>query len=348
VDGSSRFALKTKEGSVSVLSRVRTRLLLCVFAIAALGALMFAPAAGAVKIGGTYLALGDSLAYGFHEALFEEERTNPKMEGECFLSFGCIKPATFNDGYVDHFGAALKFFHPTLKVINDGCPGETTESMIDGPAEFAGIVCAGRSLERPFPLVWLHHRYTPNVSQLSAALAILRANPNVSPITLDIGGNDLTDFLGEECGFPKETSRCTEAIVPKVVAKIAQIAANASFILNELHNAAPKAQIVLLGLYNPYPAVLKPEGTGDKLVAAFNAAQASVAAKVPGASFANPEPLFNPSLLTGKPEASDLRTICAFTAICPHGTFKVGGDFHPSKLGYGVLAGVVGFTFVTH
>jgi hypothetical protein len=105
---------------------------------------------------------------------------------------------------------------------------------------------------------------------------------------------------------------------------------------------------VLLGLYNPYPSVLKPEGTGDNLVAAFNAAQAGAAAKVRRTSFADPEPLFNPSLITGKPEASDLTTICAFTAMCPGGTFNVRGDFHPSKLGYRVLAGVLGFAFITH
>jgi lysophospholipase L1-like esterase len=333
---------------VSVLCRVRGRMLACVGAIAMLGVLVLAPAAGAAEIGGTYLALGDSLAYGFHRALFDEELT--RGEGTCITFAGeekCITPATFNDGYVDDFGSALKLFHRGLQVINDGCPGETAETLINGPGEpFINLACAHGSGEEPFPLVWLHHPYSAslNGSQLSDALAILKANPNVSPITLDIGSNDLTDFLESTCGFPA-TFACSEA---QVGAEIAQIAGNVYYILGALRNAAPQAQIVLLGLYNAYPSVLQPEGAGDKLVAAFNAAQASVAAKVRGASFANPEPLFNPSLITHGPEASDLRTICAFTAMCPGGTFNIGGDFHPSKLGYRVLAGVVGFAFITN
>jgi lysophospholipase L1-like esterase len=337
---------------VFVLPRVRARLFVRLAAIGALAVLAFAPAAGAAKIGSRYLALGDSLAWGFHQAQFEEELA--KGEGTCVLG-KCIQPATFKDGYVDDFGAALKLFHPSLQVINDGCPGETTETLINGPGEtpitgasppYTNLACAAGPGEQPFPLDWLHHPYTPseNGSQLSDALAILKAHPNVSPITLDIGSDDLTDFLGRECGFPTKFT-CTEKQVDE---EIEQIAANVYKILRELRSAAPRAQIVLLGLYNPYPSVLKPEGTGDKLVAAFNAAQASAAAKVSGASFANPEPLFNPSLITGKPEASDLRTICAFTAMCPGGTFSVQGDFHPSKLGYGVLAGVLGFAFITH
>ena len=313
---------------MSVLYRVRARSLACCIAVvAALGALVFVPAAGAAKIGNTYLATGDSLAYGFHQAQFEKE-------------FPKINAANYNDGYVDDFGAALKFFHPGLQIINDGCPGETTDTMIKG----SGILgfCAGGPTGTPFPAVWLHHPYL--TSQLADAIAILKANPNVSPITLDIGANDLSQFERSTCGFPV-TNTCTEA---QVGAEIAHIAGNVYFILSEMRKAAPTAQIVLMGIYNPYVAVAKPEGAGDKVVAGLNAAEASVAAKVPGASLANPEPLFNPSIITGQPEASDLTTICAFTAMCPGGKFSIKGDIHPTRLGYGVLAGVVGFTFATH
>jgi hypothetical protein len=340
---------------VSVLCCVRARVLLCLAAIATLGVLVLAPTAGAARIGNGYLALGDSLAYGFHQALFEEQTA--KEEGTCFRAPSgfptpnakgevCDEPAGFNDGYVDDLGAALKLFHPGLQVINDGCPGETTETFIHGPgAPDTNLACANGPGEEPFPLVWLHHPYTAsaNGSQLSDALTILKADPNVSPITLDIGSDDLTDFLKLKCSFP--STGCTEE---QVDAEIEQIAGNVGIILKDLRNAAPRAQIVLLGLYNPYPSVLTPEGVGDRLVAAFNAAQARAAAKVRGTSFANPEPLFNPSLITGRPEVSDLRTICAFTAMCPGGTFSVRGDYHPTKLGYRVLAGVLGFTFITH
>ncbi len=49
---------------MSALYRVCTRLFVCAAALAAFGALALAPAAGANGVGSTYLALGDSLAYG--------------------------------------------------------------------------------------------------------------------------------------------------------------------------------------------------------------------------------------------------------------------------------------------
>lgn len=317
---------------MSVFDRIRASVLVCcVVAVGALGALVLAPAAGAFKLGNTYLALGDSLAYGYHRAQFESEYPN-------------VNPANYHQGYVNDFGAVLKLWNPKLQIINDGCPGETTETFINGPgAPYTGAYCAGGPTGTPFPYVWLHHPYTTD-SQLSDAVAILKANPNVNPITLDIGANDLLQFLPRECGFPLAFT-CSEA---QVGAEFAHIAGNVYEILATLHAAAPNAQIVLMGVYNAYPAVTKPEGNGDKLITAFNAAEASVAAKVPGVSFANPEPLFNPSTITGKPEATDLTTICAFTAMCPGGTFSVSGDIHPTTLGYAVLGGVDVFDYLTH
>jgi hypothetical protein len=101
-----------------------------------------------------------------------------------------------------------------------------------------------------------------------------------------------------------------------------------------------------MGLYNPFPTVVP-----DAATAALNAAEESVVAKVSGASFANPLALFNPSVITGGPETQDIPTVCAFTAMCPGGVFNPASpeaDIHPTKLGYGVLAGVVGFSFATH
>jgi lysophospholipase L1-like esterase len=320
---------------MSVLYRVQARLLVSLVAvIAALGAVVITPVASAAKVGGTYLALGDSLAYGYHAAQFKSE----------LESKGYVEPETFDKGYVDDFGATLKLVNPKLQIISDGCPGETTETFING----SGIpgYCAGGPTGTPFPYAFLHHPYTPHSSQLTDALAILKENPNVSPITLDIGANDVLQFLASKCGFPK-TFSCSPA---EVEAEFGHIAGNVYSILAQLHAAAPKAQIVLIGLYNPYPEVLPAPG-GDKTTAALNTALAGVAASVPGASFANPEPPFNTSILTGAPESTDLPTICSFTAMCPGGTYNPTSpeaDIHPTTLGYGVMAGVVGVTFLTH
>ena len=214
----------------------------CVVSIAALGALVLVPAAGAAKVGSTYLALGDWLTYGYHQAQFAKEYPN-------------INPANYHEGYVDAFGNVLrKVTHP-LTVINDGCPGETSETFINGAGPGLEAYCAGGPTGTPFPQVWLHHPYTSS-SQLGDALNVLATNPNVSPITLDIGANDVLQFLEHTCGFPA-TYTCTEA---QVKGEYEHIAANVGYILTKLRAAAPKAQIIVIGNYNPYPTVLPAPG----------------------------------------------------------------------------------------
>jgi lysophospholipase L1-like esterase len=319
---------------MSVLRRARTRLLVCCIAATAALALVFVPTAGAAKIGNTYLALGDSLAYGYHQAQFQSE----------LGSKGFIEPATFNDGYVDDFAGVLKIFNPHLQLINDGCPGETTETLIKGSGVFGPAYCAGGPTGGPFPKAFLHHQYPG--SQLEDALAILAENSNVSPITLNIGSNDVLQFLTHTCGFPAKYT-CTES---EVAAEFGHIVTNVGSILGQLRAAAPNAQIVLIGAYNPYPTLLPPPG-GDKTLAALNGALKSVAASVPGTSFADSEPAFNIPGTHGDSEAADIPFICVLTAMCPGGKFNPASpvaDIHPSKLGYAVMGGVVTLDFFTH
>lgn len=312
---------------MSVSHRINARVLVpCVAALALMGGLVMAPAAGAAKVGNTYLALGDSLAYGYHAAQFNEE-----------LAKGEVNPASFNDGYVNDFDQVVKLINPKVNLINDGCPGEGTETFLHGSGH-PGF-CGGEDAA-PFPAVFLHHPYFG--TQLEDALKVLHENPNVSPITLDIGANDVLHFVAANCGFPFADT-CTEA---QFAAEITHIATNTAFILGQLRAAAPHAQIVLVGLYNPFPDF--PSEGSDKITTGLNKAFEAVAASIPGTSFANPEPLFNPSTVLGTPESTDLPTICTLTAMCPEGKFSPSGDIHPTKLGYAVMAGVVSFQFLTH
>ena len=166
----------------------------------------------------------------------------------------------------------------------------------------------------------------------------------MNPITLNIGSNDVLQFLASKCGFPA-TDTCAEA---QVLAEYEHITSNVSGILTQVRAAAPKAQIVLIGAYNPYPTVVP---GGDKLTAFFASLPAKAAAEVPNTSFANNLPVFNPSGTFGGPESGDIPTICAFTAMCPGGTFNPASpeaDIHPTKLGYAVFAGVVAAGWLTH
>ena len=302
----------------------------CVVALAGLGALTLAPAAGASSLGGTYLALGDSLTYGYHQAQFQEE-----------LKKGEVNPESFDEGYVNDFAGFLKLANPHLQLINDGCPGETSETFIKG----SGIsgYCAGGPTGTPFPYSFLHHPYTTS-SQLSDALAILESNHNVSPISLDIGANDVLQFLEHTCGFPS-TDTCSKE---EVTAEYQHIAANVGSILKQLHAAAPRAQIVVIGNYNPFPTVV-PEG--DKSLAEFNKILASTTAKTVSASFISVEPVFNPTVIFGGPETGDIPSICRLTGMCPGGTYNPASpeaDIHPTKLGYEMMGVFADVDFLLH
>lgn len=315
---------------MSALIRAHARLLVCAAVVFAFGALVLAPAAGAFGPGKTYLAVGDSLAYGYHQAQFQQE----------LKEHGFVNPANFNDGYVDDFAKALKLLNPKLKVVNDGCPGETTETFIKGSGvgpEF----CAGGPTGTPFPKAFLHHAYPG--TQLEDALAVAK-EAGTGAITLDIGANDILQFLSHTCGFPA-TFSCSEA---EVEAEIGHVVTNIGFILSQLRAAAPTAKIVFVSQYNPYPTVLSPEGRGDATVEALNGAIKSVAAGF-GVKFANTAKVINFSGTHGGPEVGDIPTVCAFTAMCPGGTFNPASpeaDIHPTKAGYAAMATVLGAAYV--
>lgn len=245
----------------------------------------------------TYLALGDSLAFGYSQAKFNSLFPNED-------------PAAYNTGYVDDFGKVLKLLRPRLQIVNDGCPGETTDSLINGP-------CAYQLL---FPL---HHPYAAGrgSSQLADALAVIAAHPRtVNPITIDIGANDALGLIEGTCKFEPA---CIAGGAPAV---LAHVGANLGQILGALHAAAPNAQMIVLGLYNPFGSKIP---GGNELTAALNQVMAGVAAGF-GARFADPLPIFNP------PGALEQPTICLLTNMCTPLT-----DIHPTDLGYAALAGLV-------
>ena len=158
----------------------------------------------------------------------------------------------------------------------------------------------------------------------------------------------MLQFLEHTCGFPK-TYTCTEA---EVAAEYGKIAANVGNILGQLRAAAPNAEIILIGNYNPYPTILPAPG-GDKSLAILNSARRRGRENTGQPSFTSVEPVFNgPGYFGGaEKELGDLPTICAFTAMCPGGTFNPASpeaDIHPTNLGYAVMAGVVAADFATH
>ena len=210
-----------------------------------------------------YLALGDSLAFGFHEAQFNTE-----------IFSGTYDPASFNDGYDSDLFHMFQPIAPPgqtpLTEVNYGCPGETTSSMVGGSS----------SLSSPFfpcPFHYalglaLHNDYPAGDSQLQAAVAFLQQHRgHVNPVTLDIGPNDLLPLLSA-CG---SDPACVGTHLPGV---ISTMTTNLNTILSALQSAEPSAEVVVMNMPDPFalyfPASIPVIGAFDSalntVVAAHN------------------------------------------------------------------------------
>ncbi len=166
--------------------------------------------------GSTYLALGDSVTFGY-----QESTTRPA-------------PDYFNAStFVGYPEMIAKQLHVT--VANPACPGETSGSLISVSIPSNGCENGYRKI---YPL---HVRYRG--SQLSYAVSFLRSHPGVRLVSLMIGANDA--FLCEEhtadhCASPSERQ-----------ATARQISGNVRRILQTIRvNARYRGQLAILNYYS--------------------------------------------------------------------------------------------------
>jgi lysophospholipase L1-like esterase len=238
-----------------------------------------------------YLALGDSIPYGF--------QTSKALAG--------LPPSAFSTGYADLFAARLRRLQPRIVTVNYSCPGESTASFL--------LPCVWRASGHA-----LHSDYPG--SQLDAALTFLTGHRgNVSPITLSLNGNDASAFL-QTC--PPGDLACIRDGAP---AAIAAYQARLTSILRQLRSAAPAAEIIVVGAYDPNIGAFT---FADPLFTQLNKAQRAAATTV-RARFADPFPVFNPQ----GDVTVETAAICALTLLCAE------GDAHPSDTGYSALADIV-------
>jgi lysophospholipase L1-like esterase len=233
-----------------------------------------------------YLALGDSLAFGFQFDIFNHH-------------FPSVPPELFH-GYVDDFSQMLQRIRPGIRTTNYGCVGETTNTFIHG-----GCLYTAQGFQ-------LHNSYSG--SQLDAAITFLRAHPGqVSPITFNLGGNDL-NALATLCGADFS---CYQIQGPVF---LNQIAANLNQILFALRAAAPETEIIT---FTNYSVAFLIDPRFLELTNAFNAVVKTTAAAY-RVRVADVFTAFN-----GPPQPG---TICSLTSVC------TSGDSHPTDAGYRVIA----------
>ena len=171
---------------------------------------------------GTYLALGDSVAFGYvpPEAV-------PAPNYRSAHSFA---------GYPEDVAQALR-----VRVWNASCPGETTDSML-----VAGVVSNGCENSPGSPtgyrtLYPLHVQYQG--TQMDYALKYLAVHQHTQLVTIDIGANDV--FLCQET----TADHCTNPA--ELQAVLTEIATNLTKIYTQIRDVANyQGPLVALAYYS--------------------------------------------------------------------------------------------------
>ena len=260
-----------------------------------------------------YVALGDSVAWGFQPKSAKGESVKFKETG----------------GYVDVVFQALRQERPNLHVEKLACPGERADTMIAGPSASIGGC-------DPQQFKYEHG------SQLADALAFVQDHAGqIALVTITIGANDTA-----ACAFAQLPVACVDAIK-------ARLTADLNTILTSVKAAGPTVPIVGMTYYDPFlwawprlgleqqarATVDYTVAFNDVLEAAYRAAGSAVAdvetafavtdftttAELPGFG---PVPInvFNTCTLTHA---------CTFNACTSWPCFLF--DPHPNDAGYAVI-----------
>jgi len=158
-----------------------------------------------------YLALGDSVAFGFMP-----------MPG-----FEAVNASNFV-GFPDFVGRALR-----LTPINAACPGEASGSFLDTFAEDSG--CRDYRAQAP-----LHAAYAG--TQEAFAVEFVKANRSTRLVTIQLGANDLFQLRDRCFGVPS----CIAAILPFTLAILEQ---NILTTIADLRAAGYRRPIVLVNYF---------------------------------------------------------------------------------------------------
>jgi lysophospholipase L1-like esterase len=211
------------------------------------------PSAPPVQVSGEpgYLALGDSIAFGYRPLPSFADYRNP---------------AAFT-AYPEDVARALK-----LNLVNAACPGETTASMINTGAPSNGCETNARGGPGYRRIAPLHVSYRG--SQLSYAVQYLQQHPDTQLVTIGIGANDL---------FRCEATTADHCAGPDLGRTLAGLTANLDTILSAVRNQAQYRHTLVVVTYY---ALNYGNAASVTPVEALNAALAGPAARY-GARLAN-------------------------------------------------------------
>ena len=175
----------------------------------------------------TYLALGDSVAFGLD--ITKLPPISPTLP----------LPSAFV-GYPEVISTDL-----SKPEVNASCPGETSGSFIDVTAPDYGCNGPGPQAQPPFKTIGLKASYAG--AQLDYALTQLKANKDINLVTLSIGANDILLLL-RGCSEGADVV-CVQNGLPAVLTNYGK---NLSIILNAIRTTGKyHGDLVVLKYYSP-------------------------------------------------------------------------------------------------
>jgi len=223
--------------------------------------------------------------------------------------------ARTDEGYADDLLNAERARWADLRLVQLGCPGETTLAMLDG-----GDRCRAVG------------------SQLALAVSFLRQHPSTVLVTVDVGFNDMVHCLGHH----QIDESCVDAALSAIRVQLPQI-------LTALRNAGgPSVHIVGVGHYDPYLGAYLAGPAGKTFAAQsvdvttrLNEALRSVyaAAGIPMADVAAAFDMGGDASTTlpdGDVVPLDVARTCALTWVCVTG--PLGHNKHPNTEGYRLIS----------
>jgi lysophospholipase L1-like esterase len=192
-------------------------------------ALLVAPLSAGNPDNFTYLALGDSIAFGFDPTLLPPISKSTQLP----------TPDKFT-GYPEKV-AEFNHLLQSGKEVNASCPGETSASFLIAGAPDNG--CLAFKTE-----IGLHTTYKG--TQASFAFSQLATNKHINLVTLSIGGNDLL-LLQQRCNIvPQNFAACVEADLASSTGTLALYAGNLAAILGTIR-ANYQGTLILMTSYTP-------------------------------------------------------------------------------------------------
>ena len=221
-------------------------------------------------------------------------------------------------GYADDLLDSLRSRWDDLRLVQLGCPGETTATMLNGrdKCEYA----AG--------------------SQLAAAVWFLHQHPSTVLVTVDVGFNDVVHCMAHHVVDP-----------PCVSLELEDLRAQLPRIVAALRDAGgPDLRIIGVGHYDPYLAAYRDGPAGQvfasqsiDVITRLNDALRSAYAEngVPMAEVAAAFDMTNttPTALARTVLPRNVERTCKLTWECAPG--PLGPNRHPNEDGYEVIADAI-------